>query len=137
MNGRAPAPVDETGALDFGDKKAKPAIAAVIHVAYQGVPIDINVTAARDQIEKTVQNLLGNGWTAPPQPARGGFGGRPDTRVEADKDATGNEICPVHKTKIRTYKTKDGREFKGCPSKATGAQGEKINQNGFCDLRFK
>lgn len=139
MNGRTAAPTDESGALDFEDRKEAPApqrLPTIVHATYMGVPVDIPVLAGRKQVEALIKDLLANGWTAPPV-SRGGFGGRPDNRVEAGHDAAGNEICPIHKVKIRAYKTKDGREFKGCPSKATGAQGETVNNNGFCDLRFK
>jgi len=137
-NGRTHAPVDESGALDFSDRPARPSNSAVIHVAFQGIPVDLQVSDKKiGQLEELIAGLLKRGWTAPPQPQRGGFGGRPDTRVDPAYDDQGNEICPIHKVKIRAYKTHDGREFKGCPSKGTGAQGEKLNQRGYCEFRFK
>lgn len=136
-NGRTAAPVDETGALDFEDRPKAPQNGATIHLAYQGVPVDLQVSDKKiGQIEQLITGLLSRGWTAPPQP-RGGFGGK-DMRVDPAYDEEGNEVCPVHRVKVRTYEGKDGRPpFKGCPSKATGASGEKINDRGYCILRFK
>lgn len=139
-NGRTPAPVDDEGALDFSDKKEQrpPSNKVTIRLAYQGVPVDIELSnKAIGQVENLVKGLLANGWTAPPLPSRGGFGGRPDNRVEADRNERDEEICPIHRAKIKVYKTQDGKEFKGCPSKGTGAVGEQLNQRGYCGLRFK
>lgn len=135
-NGRTPAPVDAAGALDFTDKPARPANGATIHLAYQGVPVDLQVADKKiGQIEQLIQGLLARGWTAPPQPrGGGGFGGRPDTRVDPAFDESGNEICPTHGKPLREYTTGDGRKFKACPAKGTGAG---FNDKGFCSLRFK
>lgn len=134
-NGRTPAPTDNTGALDFNPKP--PQNGATIHLAFQGVPVDLQVAGKTiGQIEQLIAGVLSRGWTAPPQP-RGGFGGKGNELTEPERDSQGNEICPNHKTIIRAYTTKDGRTFKGCPSKATGASGEKINERGYCSLRFK
>jgi hypothetical protein len=134
MNGRQPAATDAEGALDFTEKPARPSNSAIIHVAYQGIPVDLTVCDKKiGQIEELIQGLVKRGWTAPPQP-RGGFGGKPDTRVAPAYDDGGNEVCPTHKKPLREYTTSDGRKFKGCPSKGEGAG---YNAKGFCDLRFK
>lgn len=139
MNGRTPAPIDEDGALAFEEKPRPSQSGATIRLAYQGVPVDLQVTDKKiGQIEQLIAGLLARGWTAPPQPRGGGFGAPKDMRIDAAIDAQGNEVCPVHKVPVRTYEGKDGRPpFKGCPSKATGASGEKINERGYCTLRFK
>lgn len=136
-NGRSPAPTDETGALDFENERPRGS-SGVLTLYYQGVPMAFNVSDKTiGQIERWIAGMLKRGWTAPPV-ARGGFGGKADERIEAEKDAQGNEICPVHKCKVRTYEGKDGRPpFKGCPSKGTGAAGEKLNPRGYCSLRFR
>lgn len=137
MNGRTPASTDESGALSFEDRPARPQNGAAIHVAYQGVPVDLQLVDKKiGQVEDLIKTLLARGWTAPPMP-RGGFGARPDNRIDPAFDDAGNEVCPTHHVPLRTYKTQDGREFKGCPSRGTGAAGEKINAKGYCDLRFK
>lgn len=143
MNGRTPAPVDADGALDFEVERPKATPppsnnSAIIHVSFQGIPVDLQVSDKKiGQIEQLITGLLQRGWAAPPLPKTGGFGGRPDDRVDPAFDDQGNEICPVHKVKIREYKTADGRTFKGCPSKKTGAPGEKLNQRDYCSFRFK
>lgn len=131
-NGRSPAPTDETGALDFSERPARPSNSATIHLAYQGVPVDLQISDKKiTDIETLITGLLKRGWTAPPR-STGGFG--KDNRVEAERDAQGREICPVHKTEVREFTTHDGRKFKGCVSKGTG-QG--YNPKGYCEIRFR
>jgi hypothetical protein len=134
MNGRTPAPVDETGALSFEDRPARPSNSAVIHLAFQGVPVDLQVSDKKiGDVETLITGLLKRGWTAPPV-ARGGFGGRPDNRIDPAYDDAGNEVCPIHKTKLREFTTQDGRKFKACSTKGTGAG---FNAKGYCEARFK
>jgi hypothetical protein len=136
-NGRTPAPTDRDGALDFGEQKVGNSN-GTITLYFQGVPMAFNVSDKTiGQIERWITGMLARGWTAPPQPRVGGFGGKPDNRVDAAFDEDGNEVCPVHKTRVREYKTQDGRTFKGCPSKGTGVAGERLNQRGYCEFRFK
>lgn len=139
MNGRTPAPTDKEGALDFGDEKPKVGDnSGNVTLYFQGVPMSFSVSdKTLGQIERWIKGMLARGWTAPPVPKSGGFGGRPDNRVDPAYNDAGEEICPVHKTKVREYKTQDGRTFKGCPSKGTGVAGEKLNQRGYCEFRFK
>lgn len=140
MNGRTPAPVDETGALDFEAEKPKATPppsnnSAIIHVSFQGIPVDLQVSDKKiGQIEQLIAGLLQRGWAAPPLPKMGGFGGGRDNRVDPAFDEAGNEICPTHKKPLREYTTADGRKFKGCPAKG---EGEGFNAKGYCSLRFK
>lgn len=146
-NGRTPAPIDKDGALDFEDKpkpapvpKPYPSRTFSTQVEKDGYTFTLSYNnMTLDNLDALIDELKDRNYTAvkPFRGGGGGFGQRPDTRVDPAFDEAGNEICPVHKVKIRAYKTQDGREFKGCPSKGTGAQGEKLNQRGYCEFRFK
>lgn len=135
-NHRTPAPVDETGALDFGDKPAPARNGAVVHLAYQGVPVDLQVSDKKiGDIETLITGLLKRGWTAPPVPRGGGFGPRKDDRVKPSYDDAGNPCCPVHGKRLNEREW-EGRKFWSCPAKADGAKGEKANAKGYCSLKF-
>lgn len=147
MNGRAPAPVDADGALDFeGDRKPalpappKPYPSRVFstQIEHGGFTFTLSYNnLTLDALEDLVREFQARGYTAVKPAKAGGFGQRPDNRIDPAFDGAGNEICPMHRVALRTYTTKDGRSFKGCPSRGTGVAGEKINDKGYCDLRFK
>lgn len=145
--GRTPAPVDEEGALDFSERPARPVAPAPkpypsrtfsTQVEKDGYTFTLSYSnMTLDNLDALVEELKERNYTAVKPAKAGGFGQRPDNRVDPAFDEAGNEICPVHKAKIREYKTQDGRTFKGCPSKGTGAPGEKLNARGYCETRFK
>ena len=144
MNGRTAAPVDKDGALDFGDQP-KPAPAPAprpypsrvfsTQVEHGGFTFTLSYNnLTLDALEDLVREFQARGYTAvKPQP-RGNFGGRPDNRIDPAYDDAGNEICPIHKTKLREFTTQDGRKFKACSTKGTGAG---FNAKGYCEARFK
>ena len=146
-NGRTAAPVDADGALDFeGDRKqAQPASPVLrpfpsrvfsTQIEHGGFTFTLSYNnLTLDALEDLVREMNARGYT-PVKPFRGGggFGGRPDNRVDPAYDDRGNEICPTHKKPLREYTTSDGRKFKGCPIKG---EGEGFNPKGFCALRFR
>jgi hypothetical protein len=108
-----------------------------VSVQMEGFPVTVEFTGNSKKLKAVLAGLKSAGATPPPVKSFGGGFGKRDDTVEPAYDASGKEICPIHGKHVREYKTRDGRTFKGCPSPSTGAAGEKINERGYCSLRFK
>lgn len=134
-NGRTPAPTDTEGALSFEERSPRPSNSAVIHVAFQGIPVDLQVSDKKiADIEQLINGLLKRGWQAPPMPkGGGGFGGQPRTKPAYDDG--GNPCCPIHNKRL-SEREWEGRKFWSCPAKADQGKGEKANAKGYCSLKF-
>jgi len=134
-NGRTPAPTDETGALSFEDRPARPSNSAVIHLAFQGVPVDLQVSDKKiGDVEQLIAGLLKRGWTAPPVARGGGFGGQRPERTKPEINDRGELCCPTHHRPLQ-WREWEGRKFLSCPAKAQGE--EKANKNGYCAIKFQ
>lgn len=109
-----------------------------ISVSMDGFPVAIKFTGDAKRLRAVIDALKASGATPPPVRTFGGGNfQRKDTRVDPAFNDAGKEICPVHRKLLQTRTTQDGRSFKSCSSKATGAEGEKINDRGYCALSFK
>lgn len=117
----------------------KPTSKFTITVQMDGFPVTVEFTGNSKRLKEVIAGLKSAGATPPPVKTfgGGGFGKKQDTLTEPAYDAHGNEVCPIHGTKVKEYKFNDGRTIKGCPSKGTGAEGEKLNDRGYCSLRFR
>lgn len=70
--------VDDAEPLDFDQQRAKrQALGFTVKVDMNGFPIEINFTGSIDQLPAVTRRLQELGATPPPEPARGGWGGKP------------------------------------------------------------
>jgi hypothetical protein len=123
--------VDAAEPLTFPTKRA-----AVVHVAYRGVPVDVTIEdASAVSVEKLVDSLLSrDGWAAPaPTPAERGNtpAARPRRPAlpEPHYADDGSPCCPWHRKPL-----KEGRYGLFCPSRA---EGEQANEKGYCTFTVK
>jgi hypothetical protein len=119
--------------------EATPETKFSISIQLDGFPVTVEFMGNAKKLREVVTILKNSGATPPPVRSFGGGGsfGKKDNLTDPAFDGDGQEICPIHKKPVRSYTTKDGRTFKGCPSSSTGAAGETLNDRGYCSLRFR
>ena len=128
--------VDDAAPLDFDQPRAKrQELGFTIKVTMNSYPIEINFSGSIDQLPAVTKRLQALGAMPPPEPSRGGWGGKPKVdRVAPAYNDHGDPCCPVHGARLN-WREWEGRKFLSCPAKAK--EGEAANKNGYCNIRFQ
>lgn len=129
------AAVDAAAPLDFDQQRTKRRnLAITVTITMNGFPVELSFDGTVDQLPAITKRLQDLGATAPPVPARGGWGGKPKTdRVQPAYNDHGDPCCPVHGAKL-AWREWEGRKFLSCSAKAK--EGELANQRGYCAIKF-
>lgn len=108
-----------------------------VTVQLDGFPVTVEFTGNGKKLKEVIAGLKQAGATPPPVRSFGGGGfKKEDNRVEPAYDGNGDPICPVHHRKLNKRES-NGSAFYSCPAKGDATKGEKVNANGWCDIRFK